>query len=344
MVFFSIVGALPLYGVVTDILFGIYYVNWYPGYGLAIASFCVGIALMRYPPSKRFCIESYSDNTGVIEVRELIWRYPMRYNYDLNSKIKLGLSKKDDVDIVKISLIDSANCHFTLDYRPLSRGLGESRIIAMRLAKAGNISLLDCTEGQNFEYTSEDMALPLYKRLQRYMHIKKREQPVELSCPSSINVVNMNSGVDRRYIWGWRAEGTLRIWLSCIFIIAMAMSLPIFKCGYDENLSLIDRVCLSGNIYGTVFFCLFLAIVILGKRTQITAEGYRLNIDRTLYGISIYHRSILLDKLFDMSIVNNLNSSKLVFIEENGCFSLPMASQNLAKYLIQDISKYIMSR
>ena len=344
LVFFGIVAAVPLYALVMNIVFKQPDIKWRTGIIIGLVSVGIGYLLIRH--SKRcFRVTSHSDGSGSISIREGLLRHPQHYSYSAGSFIQLNIADSSTgapgSSLMQISLIDGS-LHFTLDIRPFSK-MQESRTIAEFLSKNSGLKLR-MPYYDNLEIEAADLDLPFPERVKKYPTLIGLEPSRPEGCPISIK--DLNAGNDRRYSWGFRANGLLGQ-LCALLMVAFALAcLPLFEDG-EGMCSLLDFAMRTKDY--TYFYAGFAALGIIafifcGLGMTVTAEGFRINADYQLWWITYKHRSILLSKLEEISTKDTSSGAAVHLIADDQTISIRMANSVLANYLASDLRHFIANK
>ena len=227
LIFFGIVAAVPLYALIMNIVFKQAVIQWRIGIIIGLVSIILGCLLIKYS-KLRFKVTRKNDGSGTISIQEGLLRSPLLYDFASSSIIKLATANTDagskKGELIQVTLIDG-NRHYLLDSRPLNK-MQESRAIAEFFSKNGSLKMLLPHYG-NLMLESTDLDLPFSARVKKYPTLIGLEPTRPQNCP--INTTELNGGIDRRYSWGFRANG-LVFQLIALLMVAFAFScLPLFE-------------------------------------------------------------------------------------------------------------------
>ncbi len=342
LIFFGLVGATPLYYLILNLIFKVPQIEWRIGAGLGIICIAWGIFLIRH--SRRYFKVIANGETGTIEVKEGLWHHKISFDYDHNSKVRMavadtGSGKKNEA--LNVMLVNGRH-FFLIDNRPY-RGLQETRLIAEFIAKATGCNLQVAMYG-DLELSCSDLDLPFYRRVQKYPILLGEKPQRPEFCP--INIESLNSGIDRRYSWGLKANSLLGYLATMLMITLVLCCVPCL--GNADNYYSVMNLAIAGQRYEYIYALLAVfaaaALVLCGVSTTVTVEGHRINTHSSFWGIQYHRHSLLIDDVEEISVRDAPNNSQVLFISDSKIVSVPISSTKLANYLASDIRYFIASR
>lgn len=343
LIFFGIVGAVPLYALTMNIIFKQPDIEWRVGIVIGLVSIILGALLIKYS-KLRFQVVPNSDGSGTISVQEGLLRRPMVYSYSPGAKIKLAMANTDTGaarELMQVTLMDGS-LYYLLDSRPISK-MQESRIIAEFFCKKSGLKLLLPHYG-NLLLESTDLDLPFPERVKKYPTLIGVEPSKPPSCP--ITITDLNGGIDRRYSWGFLANGLLGQLISLLMIAFAIACLPLFEEG-DSYSSLLNYAMQMQDytfFYAGIAVVGLIAVVLLGLGVTITAEGYRINVSYKLWGLVYKQRSILISKLEEIAAKEKSTGACVLLISDDLIISIRLSTPILANYLASELRHFIAKK
>ena len=344
LIFFGIVAAVPLYALIMNIVFKQAVIQWRIGIIIGLVSIILGCLLIKYS-KLRFKVTRKNDGSGTISIQEGLLRSPLLYDFASGSIIKLATANTDagskKGELIQVTLIDG-NRHYLLDSRPLNK-MQESRAIAEFFSKNGSLKMLLPHYG-NLMLESTDLDLPFSARVKKYPTLIGLEPTRPQNCP--INTTELNGGIDRRYSWGFRANG-LVFQLIALLMVAFASScLPLFEEG-DSYCSLLDYALQMKDytyFYAASAIIGILAAVLLGIGVSVTVEGLRVNVDYKIWGIIYKQRSVLITELEEIAVKESTAGAAVLLVTDGSTVHIKVADTVLGNYLASELRHFIAKK
>ena len=344
LIFFGIVAAVPLYALIMNIVFKQAVIQWRIGIIIGLVSIILGCLLIKYS-KLRFKVTRKNDGSGTISIQEGLLRSPLLYDFASSSIIKLATANTDagskKGELIQVTLIDG-NRHYLLDSRPLNK-MQESRAIAEFFSKNGSLKMLLPHYG-NLMLESTDLDLPFSARVKKYPTLIGLEPTRPQNCP--INTTELNGGIDRRYSWGFRANG-LVFQLIALLMVAFASScLPLFEEG-DSYCSLLDYALQMKDytyFYAASAIIGILAAVLLGIGVSVTVEGLRVNVDYKIWGIIYKQRSVLITELEEIAVKESTAGAAVLLVTDGSTVHIKVADTVLGNYLASELRHFIAKK
>ena len=344
LIFFGIVAAVPLYALIMNIVFKQAVIQWRIGIIIGLVSIILGCLLIKYS-KLRFKVTRKNDGSGTISIQEGLLRSPLLYDFASSSIIKLATANTDagskKGELIQVTLIDG-NRHYLLDSRPLNK-MQESRAIAEFFSKNGSLKMLLPHYG-NLMLESTDLDLPFSARVKKYPTLIGLEPTRPQNCP--INTTELNGGIDRRYSWGFRANG-LVFQLIALLMVAFAFScLPLFEEG-NSYCSLLDYALQMKDytyFYAASAIIGILAAVLLGIGVSVTVEGLRVNVDYKIWGIIYKQRSVLITELEEIAVKESTAGAAVLLVTDGSTVHIKVADTVLGNYLASELRHFIAKK
>ena len=344
LIFFGLVGAVPLYALTMNIVFKQAEIEWRLGIIIGLVSIILGYLLIKYS-KLRFRVERRGDGSGIISIQEGLLRSPMFYDYTAGSIIKLAMADADlssaKGERIQVTLIDG-NRHFLLDSRPLSK-MQESRTIAEFLSKNSGLKML-LPHYNNLMLEAADLDLPFPQRVKKYPTLIGLEPSRPQNCP--ITLTDLNGGIDRRYSWGFRANGLIGQLLALLMAAFAAACLPLFEedGAYSSLLDYALQMKDYTYFYAGFIIIGFLTLILLGLGVSVTVEGCRINVCWKFWGIACKKRSVLISKLEEIATKEKASGTNVMLITDDFTVQVKMADAVLANYLASDMRHFIAKK
>ncbi len=344
LIFFGIVAAVPLYALIMNIVFKQAVIQWRIGIIIGLVSIILGCLLIKYS-KLRFKVTRKNDGSGTISIQEGLLRSPLLYDFASSSIIKLATANTDagskKGELIQVTLIDG-NRHYLLDSRPLNK-MQESRAIAEFFSKNGSLKMLLPHYG-NLMLESTDLDLPFSARVKKYPTLIGLEPTRPQNCP--INTTELNGGIDRRYSWGFRANGLVFQLIALLMVVFASSCLPLFEEG-DSYCSLLDYALQMKDytyFYAASAIIGILAAVLLGIGVSVTVEGLRVNVDYKIWGIIYKQRSVLITELEEIAVKESTAGAAVLLVTDGSTVHIKVADTVLGNYLASELRHFIAKK
>ena len=344
LIFFGLIGAVPLYALAANIFFSQAEIEWRMGISAGILCIAAGYLFIKYS-RRRFQVRLHPNGQGSIETQEGLFRPAIRFDFSPGAKIQLAAASSDNGtsrgELIQVTLIDGDR-YYLIDSRPHNR-LQESCLIAEFLSRSGSLKLL-LPRYDNLELEPSDLDLSFCDRVKKYPTLISSEPQQPPGCP--ITVTDLNNGTDRRYSWGFRANGFIGQLLGLLMAAAVFACLPLFKEdeSYCSLLSLAVQTKNFTYFYAGGAVIAFVSLVLLGLSVSMTVEGYRVNISRKLWGVTYKRRSLLVEQIEEIAAKERSSGCDVLIITEKDTVVINAANPSIANYLASDLRRFIAQR
>jgi xanthosine utilization system XapX-like protein len=300
----------------------------------------LGMALLQMT-RKRYRVES-----NKITVKDGIFTTPKVFHWEPSSKIQLRSYEDEHGEWWLVDLV-TAKPHYGLQ-----RSLGhasESRSLAVALARAMSVPLLESNESDEVLIPPEELELPFAERLRRHPQLLGPDLPQPAGC--SVKLVEEQGSL--RFRWKLTPGQILPYFLALLLFVVALAGAPLFPGTYPIHYqdwrgaklqrTAFERARLQGN-YDYFLLCggflASLTSLAIGYRKQLRATPTGLSCNSQLWGMPLSKSEIPVAEFREIWVRKVRNGAYLQFLSKKHILGGRVSDIEVAHWVASRVGHY----